>query len=415
MNISQLNRLFVKKRRLCWLKENASESSEWPLPMRDAREALLEAVDSEEGQPKPLDLPEEGASMTVEEIYGRPDGHMTRDLALASWAKPESEAAIYVEKAVESINRWGTIQIVVQENSISSQGMKLARFVTLIAYAYDLIRCRCDFDSRFNTHGLESINEFFGRSIVAILAAAESWKDCEYYNQQHYQNHVAAHTMGLIALAVVTDDRSLYDDALCNHQAGSRYDESVTLTKLLSKSILYDDSDTCPRDCFGGPPVVHGEVYDRYRHYTARRDKSPYVGEGKGLQYCHLTLSMLALAAEIAANNNDPSYFLKKNKGGRKALMQAFEYYASAYLDHRAFFEGKGRYYGGETHFIHNKDSLTATLYSPGLFEIGHKRYPRRPILNDLMSANWATTPRGKWNTEILGYAALTHAGVGER
>ncbi len=88
------------------------------------------------------------------------------------------------------------------------------------------------------------------------------WEDNDYFNKQYYQNHLVAHSMGILMLGLATDNDELVQFAI-DSPANPR-----DVKELLSGCILMDGDTPCSREKAGSAPPVKGEIYDRYRHDT---------------------------------------------------------------------------------------------------------------------------------------------------
>ncbi|MEM6391877.1 MAG: alginate lyase family protein [Planctomycetota bacterium] len=198
----------------------------------------------------------------------------------------------------------------------------------------------------------ETIVAGFGRMAQLIRASADHWHANDYFGRQDYQNHVVAHTVGMLALGYAIGDRELVQYAL-DHPDNHR-----DYVELIAGSILMPGD--IPHVCEPAGRTVHvGEIDDRYRHFTT-------PDHSKGLHYSHLTLSLLTVGSEILYCNGLDFY--RYVAQGGETLELPFTFYSDFYRTRDSAI-GDG-FYAGESWRI----GLASD--SPELFEIAALRYP---------------------------------------
>lgn len=328
--------------------------------------------------------------MVIQPFTG-PDGHeffeaairqggRARDLALA-WHVSGQEK--YAQEAVEILTAWAGARPLPGTGFASPDGTKNPDWGMLVArgtlpflYAYDLL-----YDApSMNEARRKAIEEWFRAEVPVIKACSKNWQENEYFGRQYYNNHLAAHAMGLQAIGTVLGDRDLVQYAI------SHPDNPRDFCELIEGLIFKEGDQPCVRDSVKAPPPETGEIYDRFRHHTKR---------GRGLQYSHLSMSILGIMAEIGAHSGLPLWTYAAPGG--ETLRQPFEYYSDFYRLEDAGI--KSGYYAGET------DRIGRAGDSPGIFELALNRFPDSEPLQDLL---WVMD-RPLYRYELIGPVLLTH------
>ena len=305
-------------------------------------------------------------------------GTLARDFAMA-WNLSGKTSANYAQKASEILYAWASGCLGTPLSQETGTGMRLARFTFPFMCAYDLLKA----DGLITTQHEATIKAWFQQIADQIKLSVQDWENNDYYNHQNYQNHLIAHTMGLLAIGYVLDDSELFQYAFESEE------NPRDLIELIEGCILVEGDVPCHREK-GGYPIITGEIYDRYRHDTAPL---------KGLQYSHLTLSLLATSVRMAVNNGiDMAGYM--GSGGEN-LRQPFEFYADFYrLKDSTLYHG---YYAGECHRIGKTGDV------PGLFELGLYFYPDSANISNLIHSvgTTNTVDRGAEYMGILGYTGF--------
>ncbi len=277
------------------------------------------------------------------------DGHLIYSLALG-YQLDGNDA--YARQAIELLREMIALDLRGTING-PGQGMVLARGYVPVAIGYDLL-----YNHEMMTEGDRERFEEWTREIVEeIKASQQVWKDNDYFNQQDYQNHEVAKSMGILIAGLAIGDREMAQYAL-DHPDNDR-----DIMELYSGTILMPGDERHHRER-GNYPVSPGEIYDRYRHDTARTNP-PHPG-GKGLQYTNLSLKLLTIAAEALYNNGIDLYHYTAPGGENLELSHAF--YCEFYRTGDSSIQGG--YYIGEDERIGKAGD------SPGIFELAAYRYP---------------------------------------
>jgi len=279
-----------------------------------------------------------------------------RDLALGYHLTGEAE---YAQKSLEILNTWAVgckdIQYDMSPQAPSTS-MYLARSVFPMMCAYDLLKDTDQLTDEVNSN----IKAWFESLFPQIKEGVKLWHDNDYFNKQEYQNHLVAHVMGILALGYILEDEAAIRFALNSSENPRDFYE------LIEGSIFMEGDTPHHREPANSPLPETGEIYDRYRHHTAG---------GKGLQYSHLTLSLLATTARICHNNGLDMFAYTAPSGENIGL--SFNYYLDFYRSVNSCI--KTGFYCGED------DRIGKAGDHPGLFEIGMRYYPDYENIKDLV------------------------------
>lgn len=322
---------------------------------------------------------------------GRPgDGVIARDLALA-WALSGDER--YAREALEYLTSWAAAQPTPGrfidpwntprgEPVSGGAGSSVARGMIPFAYAWDLLH---DHPSVSETDRAR-IDAWFRAATGQIRRGVRLWDDNDYFDRQEYQNHVVAHMAGLTTIGYLLGDRQIVQYALDSPNNPRDFRE------ILQGTIFMAGDPPHHRELrYTQAPTRTGEIYDRYRHFTARG------GVPRGIQYAHLSLKLLTVAAEVASHNDLDLYHYVADSG--ENLRLPYEFYADFYRTRDAAI--KGGFYAGESNRIGQAGDST------GLFEIGFARYPQSKPLRDLLDE--VDRASAGHNSILLGPTVLTH------
>jgi hypothetical protein len=371
-------RLFVDATELAAMKERVASSQ---IPHVLAWQALEKGL-ATDMPPKPY-VGDDGK--TFYKIANQQAGR-ARDLALAWWITGDNK---YADQAVDYLAAWSQAEPtpgrewkLEGEEKNPNMGIHLVRGTLGFVYAADLL---WDYPG-FTPEKKAAFEQWLRVMIANIRACKEHWKDHDYYGQQYFNNHLATHALGLAAMGSYLGDRELVQYAI------SSPDNDRDYTDLIEGLILMPGDETHHREKRvdpNAPPPQKGEMYDRYRHYTAPM---------KGLQYTHLAMNMMAQIAEVGRHLGLNLW--NYQAPGGETLRLPFEYYSDFYrLENAGLKHGL---YKGET------DRLGQAGDTPGTFELGLTRFPDSQPLRDLL---WVTD-RPLHRCHTLGPVVLTHGHV---
>ena len=314
----------------------------------------------------------------IEESYV--PGSNSRDLALAYWFTGDKK---YARKSIEIIEAWAKACKDISYVADAGSAMYLTRGMYPMVCAYDMLISENIMSDETKKNITDWLQVLYREGMISI----NLWEDNDYFNKQYYQNHLVAHSMGILMLGLVTDDDELVQFAI-DSPANPR-----DVKELLSGCILMDGDTPCSREKAGSAPPVKGEIYDRYRHDT---------GPLKGLQYTHLTLTLLSTTARMCYNNGLDLFAYTAPTG--ENLRYCFEYYSDFYRSMDSCI--KSGYYCGET------ERMTKAGDNPGMYEMGLRYYPDSEPIRQLI--NSGTFNRESSYMDLLGYTRLLSAEINE-
>ena len=297
-------------------------------------------------------------------------GSNSRDLAMAYWFTQDKK---YAQKSIEIIKAWAEACRNITYVADAGSAMYLTRGMYPMFCAYDMLLTENVMDEETK----KIITDWFQVIYKEGMNSLEKWENNDYFNKQYYQNHVVAHTMGFLMLGLVTDNDELIQFAI-DDPSNPR-----DVYELLAGCIFMDGDTPCPREKAGAPLPVKGEIYDRYRHDTAPL---------KGLQYTHLTLTLLSVNARMCYNNGLDLFAYTAPTG--ENLRYSFEYYSDYYRMMDSCI--KGGYYCGET------ERIAKAGDNPGMYEMGFRYYPDSEPVKQLI--NSGVFNRESSYMDLLGY-----------
>ena len=279
----------------------------------------------------------------------------------------------YATKAIEIMAAYAETCGTVAYNQETGTGMLLARSLYPLLCGFDLLR----HDDLIPDDTHKVIVDWLEGIVPQIRASVTYWEANGYFDAQDFQNHVVAHTMGLLALGYALDDAALVQFAMDSPE------NPRDLYELITGSILMQGDTPHHREDPNAAAPKDGEIYDRYRHKT---------GPLRGLQYTHLTLSLLSISAKMCYNNGLDLFSYVAPTG--ENLKLPYTYYADFYRLKESCI--KTNFYCGET------DRLGKAGDDPGLFELGYNYYSDNQPLADLITSG--SFDRGSAYMDILGY-----------
>lgn len=371
-------RLFMDAKELAAMKERVESSQ---IPHLLAWQALEKEL-ANDMEPKPY-VGDDGK--TFYKIANRQAGR-ARDLALAWWITGDDK---YADQAVDYLAAWSQAEPTPGREwkleggeKNPNMGIHLVRGTLGFVYAADLL---WDYPG-FTPEKRAAFEKWLRVMIPNVRACKEHWKEMNHFNRQYFQNHHVTHALGLAAMGSYLGDRELVQYAIASPDNDRDY------TDLVEGIIFMPGDEPHHREKRvdpNAPPPQKGEIYDRYRHYTAPM---------KGLQYTGLSMNLMAQIAEIGRHLGLDLW--NYQAPGGETLRLPFEYYSDFYrLQDSGLKHGL---YKGET------DRLGKAGDSPAAFELGLARYPDSKPLRDLL---WVMD-RPIHRCHTLGPVLLTHGHV---
>ena len=302
-------------------------------------------------------------------------GNAARDLALCHHLSGEER---FGQRAAAFLRAWSSADPAPGgrlDPGLAASGMVRARGAASFVFANDLLAS----SGLLSVESEQSIAGWFRQLSVGIRTAITLWERKNYFNRQDYQNHVVAHTAGLALIGSALADGSMVQFALDSPE------NPRDLRDLIAGTIMMPGDKPHHREPRGWP-IHRGEIYDRYRHFTA---------PNKGLQYCYLSLLLLTATAESAARLGLDFFGYRGPHGGQ--LRDSFDFYADFYRERNSAL--KGGFYAGET------DRMGLVGDTPALFEVAAHRYPDSTPVFELLRA----VDRSAYGSEVFGPAVLLY------
>ncbi len=339
----------------------------WQLAKADAEKALsLEAVPCLD--PDPLVF-----HMAVQE-----QGIAAR--LLAYWWRLEDRDDAGA-KAVELLDAWASATPLPgttfdPDIRFPNAGMDVARGLLPFVAAYDLL----DGHPALTADKRQRIEAWFRTLADIVKEGIRRWEDNDDFGNQEFQNHHASHVLGLVLFGT-----ALKDDEMIRFAVDSP-DNPKDYKELVAGLILMPGDE--PHGGLKGKPIHAGEIQDRYR-----------TSGGKGLTYCHLTLTLLLYTADVLTRVTGEDYINWKAPGGECLRLPAVFY--------SDFFRLRdARMHGG--YYSRDGKALARPHAYLGLFEVALGRWPDEPKLKAIVRLmDRAQTPRS-WQC-YFGLPLLTH------
>jgi len=302
---------------------------------------------------------------------------VTRDLALA-WHISGQEP--YALKALELLLAWSNakppaMSRVDPQDRQPGSGMHIGRATMPFVWAYDLLYEH----PSWTREQRETVEAWFRVLEMQVKRGILRWHRNDYFNRQYYQNHLAAHVMALTLIGYVLGDRELVQYAIASPENPRDFVQ-------LLEGMIFMPGDAPHHREPAGLSVQRGELYDRYRHHTAR---------GRGLQYAHLSMTLLTITAEACLQNGLDFYAYTAPTGER--LEYVYDFYAPFYAAMKS--DLQGGFYAGECHRMGRAGD------DPMFFELAHARFPENENIQAVL-LNHQRPGRRFW---LLGWPTLLY------
>lgn len=257
-----------------------------------------------------------------------------------------------------------------------NSGMDVARGMLPFVAAYDLLNGHPAL-----TAGRRGRIESWFRALVDVVKEGmRRWEDNDHFGGQNFQNHHAAHALGLVLLGA-----ALRDDELIRFATDSSQN-SRDFKELIVGLILMPGDE--PQGGLRNKPLHAGEIQDRHR-----------TNNGAGLTYCHLSLTMMLYTADVLTRVTGEDWLNWKAPGG-----ECLQLSATFYSD---FFRLRNARINGDYYFRDQRAIQNNTPWL-GTFEVALHHWPDVPNLKALVrSIDRPRTPRS-W-VSYYGLPLLTH------
>lgn len=257
-----------------------------------------------------------------------------------------------------------------------NSGMDVARGMLPFVVAYDLMREH----PGMLEEKRRLIETWFRELVEVVKEGMRRWEANGDFGGQQFQNHHAAHVLGLVILAAVLQDEELIRFATESPENPKDFKE------LIAGLILMPDDE--PLGGLRGKPLHAGEIQDRCR-----------TSEGAGLTYCHLSMTMMLYTADVLTRVTGDEWLNYEAPGG-ECLRLSAAFYSDFFRLRNAGINGG--YYVRDHRAVQNN-----TPYL-GVFEVALCHWPDVPNLKAAVrSMDRAQTPRS-W-LSYYGLPLLTH------
>ncbi len=297
----------------------------------------------------------------------RADSEVARDMAYAYCITKEEK---YADFALNYLRSWAEAEPMPAANfdpddSAANASMLISRSMMQFVAVYDMLYEYPDFSQAAKRRA----EKWFDNAVVEIKRGIKTWEQNDYYNYQYYQNHLVSDMLGLVFIGYATGDKELLQFAIDSEQ------NERDFMDLLNGIILIEGEQGYFREP-GDWKVHNGEIWDRYRHFAIAGHTFDYITKpNRGLQYSHLSLTQMAIAAQAAYSNGLDLFSIKGDNG--ENLEESFEFYADFYrLKDSAI---KGGFYFGESERIGKGGD------DPSLWELAYMHYPDNQSIYELL------------------------------
>ncbi|MEM7009839.1 MAG: alginate lyase family protein, partial [Verrucomicrobiota bacterium] len=275
-------------------------------------------------------------------------------------------------KAVEILDAWASADPSPGTNfdeqiRYPNGGMDVARGTLPMVAAYDLLHG----NPALTKPKQERIENWFRHLAAVIKEGIQRWEENDDFGNQEFQNHHASHVCGLAAIGSALGDYELVQFALDSPENPKDFKELVT-------GLILMPGDK-PKGGLRGKLLHVGELEDRVR-----------TNEGKGLVYCHLSLTLMLYAADVLSRATGEDYLNWEAPGGETLRLPATFY--SDYFRLRNAHINDGYY-------IRDQAGIGNHRQFQGIFEVALGHWPNVPNLKAIVrSMDRAQTPRSWLN-----------------
>lgn len=284
-------------------------------------------------------------------------------------------------KAIELLYQWASASPLpgTQFDSkirFPNSGMDVARSMLPFISTFDLLGKHPELTGERR----ERIEKWFRALVQVVQEGMQRWEQNDDFGGQAFQNHHAAHAMGLVLFGVALRDQRLIE-------LGSDSPANPKDFKDLVAGLILMPGDR-PTGGLRNKPLHAGEINDRHR-----------TNEGAGLTYCHLSLTLMLYTAEVLTRVTNQDWVNHKAPGGECLRLSA-----TFYSD---FYRLKNARINGDYYFRDQK-ALRNNKPFQGTFEVALSHWPDVPNLKAIVrSMDRKETPRS-WLC-YYGLPLLTH------
>lgn len=216
-------------------------------------------------------------------------------------------------------------------------GLHIGRRLVVFADAYAIIQPYLTANER------TEIERWFASMRSPIQHSTQLWEtsnkswpepnepvpaDPPWLNHQYYNNHLTAHVIGQLAIGYATGNNNLVSYALRDPDNPRDLHEVVGGVLVMPGQALQERDPSLGPDDERWPDPLRSETYDRYRVTSGLTP-----GGDRGLIYASLGQRFIALATELATNNNAPNDYWRRIPDSGESLRDSFSTYAPFIAD----------------------------------------------------------------------------------
>lgn len=280
-----------------------------------------------------------------------------------------------------------------------ASGLVIGRVISIFADGYAIVW------DEFSDDENAQIHQWFQAMVPPIKESQRIWKEGEYtppnggayfpppyLDRQFYNNHLAAHNLGLAAIAYATNDPQLRRYALKSPNNPRDLVELIEGLILMPGDMGYykDPSYTDPENF---PPPLTCEVWDRYR-----------INGDRGMVYALSAMRFLTLTVEMTANNPGRDYYgFEGDKG--ETIECSYEVYSPWWIERDA--AAVNPPYFADEQIYPGFDRIVDEV---NMWELVNRQYPDNAQIEAALEAAGARDERVVFDAETFGWTAiLTH------
>ncbi|WP_162606545.1 alginate lyase family protein [Jiangella asiatica] len=201
-------------------------------------------------------------------------------------------------------------------------------------------------------------------------------------NRQYYNNHLTAHVVGQLAIGYATGNANLVSYALSDPDNPRDLHEVFGGVLVMPGQQLQERDPSLNADDDRWPDPLRSETYDRYRATSRTAPDGP----DRGLIYSSLGQKFVAVAAELARNNNAPTNYWRHIPDSGESLRDSFATYApfisapvNPERDLTDAVACRGRYYENSAFTQNIKANWLAAT------EVAFREYPYDPAIREVI------------------------------
>jgi hypothetical protein len=327
---------------------------------------------------KLVSMPYTGSDPLAFHGAAQTEGTAARLLAYAWQLSDDEHAGL---KAIDLLDHWAG-QLPLPGTTLDPKirypnaGMDVARGMLPFVAAFDLLKS----NPALTTKKRHRIEGWFRAVSDVVKDGVWRWEKNGDFGGQEFQNHHAAHVLGLVMFGAALDDEELIRFATDSPENPKDFKELVA-------GLILMPGDR-PHGGLHGKPLHAGELQDRSR-----------TSHGSGLSYCHLSLTLMLYTADVLTRVTGEDWINWTAPGGEN-LQKSATFYSD-------FFRLRNARINGDYYFRDHRALQNNTPFL-GTFEVALSHWPDVPNLKAIVrSMDRSRTPRS-WLC-YYGLPLLTH------